>query len=34
MEIEAYEDALNEINMERARFLLSADKMVEEMLGK
>ncbi len=33
-EIEIHEDALSEIYMERARFLLSADEMVEEMLGK
>ena len=30
----AYEDALGEIYLERARYLLHTDEMLEEMLGK
>ncbi|HEY9247189.1 MAG TPA: hypothetical protein VIO11_10115 [Candidatus Methanoperedens sp.] len=29
----SYEDTLEEINMERARYLLSTDEMLEEMLS-
>ena len=32
-EIEVYEDTLGEIYLERERFLLNADKILEEMLG-
>lgn len=30
----SYEDTLDEINMERARYLLNTDEMSEEMLAK
>ncbi len=30
----SYENMLDEINMERARYLLSTDEMLEEMLSK
>lgn len=33
-EMGANEDTLEEIELERARYLLSADDMLEEMLGK
>lgn len=33
-EIEVYEDTPGEIYLERERYLLSADEMIEEMLGK
>ncbi len=33
-EIEVYEDTPGEIYLERERYLLSADEMMEEMLGK
>jgi len=32
-EIKTYESVLNEIYMERVRFLLNAEEMIEEMLG-
>ncbi len=33
-EMGVYEDTLEEIDLERARYLLSADDMLEEMLSK
>jgi hypothetical protein len=30
----SYEDTLDEINMERTRYLLSTDELSEEMLGE